>query len=188
MSFNEDKNHLHSGYGTKVPLLTYLQSQIVPGVDQFLFQPLGRQRVWYLISDIYHLARALWLGYAYTLTITPNKKIHPMRLMIALLSLLMLLMLLMTFVTQGAVTRFDRLSVEHGLSQSSVLSIVQDRKGFLWFATQDGLNRYDGYSFKVFRHNPDDAHSISGNSINTLTIDSAGVLWIGTLGGGLNRY
>jgi ligand-binding sensor domain-containing protein len=63
------------------------------------------------------------------------------------------------------------------------LSIVQDRKGFLWFATQDGLNRYDGYSFKVFRHNPDDRHSISDNSINTLTIDSAGVLWIGTLGG-----
>ncbi|MFT4927596.1 MAG: signal transduction histidine kinase/ligand-binding sensor domain-containing protein [Phenylobacterium sp.] len=110
-----------------------------------------------------------------------------MRLMI------ILLILLSAFVPEvlgssAPVTRFDRLSVEHGLSQASVLDIVQDHKGFLWFATQDGLNRYDGYSFKVFRHNPDDPHSISDNSINTLFIDSTGLLWIGTLGGGLNRY
>ncbi|MFT4929889.1 MAG: signal transduction histidine kinase/ligand-binding sensor domain-containing protein, partial [Phenylobacterium sp.] len=66
-------------------------------------------------------------------------------------------------------------------------SIVQDKKGFLWFATQDGLNRYDGYTFKVFRHNPQDPSSISHNLIRTLYLDSKDRLWIGTAGG-LNRF
>ncbi|MCJ8268522.1 MAG: hypothetical protein MJK04_03880, partial [Psychrosphaera sp.] len=92
------------------------------------------------------------------------------------------------FACVSCVVRFDRLSLEHGLSQASVHSIVQDHKGFLWFATQDGLNRYDGYGFKVFRHNPDDPYSISNNHINTLYVDVRGILWIGTNGGGLNRF
>jgi two-component system sensor histidine kinase ChiS len=83
---------------------------------------------------------------------------------------------------------FEHFSLEHGFSQSSVFSILQDSRGFLWFGTVDGLNRYDGYSFKVFRNNPDDSTSISNNSVISLYEDNAGVMWVGTQGGGLNRY
>ncbi|MFT4924827.1 MAG: signal transduction histidine kinase/ligand-binding sensor domain-containing protein [Phenylobacterium sp.] len=106
-----------------------------------------------------------------------------MRLIIALFSLLLPFMVLAT----ESITRFDRLSIKDGLSQSGVLSIVQDSKGFLWFATQDGLNRYDGFTFKVFRHYPQNPGSISNNHINTLYKDSKDQLWIGTRGG-LNRF
>ncbi|NQZ10937.1 MAG: GGDEF domain-containing protein, partial [Algicola sp.] len=84
-------------------------------------------------------------------------------------------------------TRFDRLSIKDGLSQSVVNSIIQDSKGFLWFATVDGLNRFDGYSFKIFRNDPNNAASISNNYITTLYEDAQGRLLIGTRGGGLNR-
>ena len=83
---------------------------------------------------------------------------------------------------------FEHLSLEQGLSQSSVYAIVQDSQGFLWFGTQDGLDRYDGYTFTVFRHNPDDSSSISHNYILRLFIDSQGRMWAGTGGGGLNVY
>jgi ligand-binding sensor domain-containing protein/HPt (histidine-containing phosphotransfer) domain-containing protein len=83
---------------------------------------------------------------------------------------------------------FKHISIEQGLSQSSVEDIYQDEKGFLWFGTQDGLNRYDGYTFKIFKHVQKDSLSLSDNWINIVTGDSAGNLWIGTLGGGLNRF
>jgi len=83
--------------------------------------------------------------------------------------------------------RFEQLSVEQGLSQSSVFSIVQDRSGFLWFGTQDGLNRYDGYHFSLFQHDPDDPTSLSSNNIRTLFVDKSGTLWIGT-DQGLNQF
>ena len=88
----------------------------------------------------------------------------------------------------GPATRFDRLSIEDGLSQNTVDSIVQDSRGFLWFGTQDGLNRYDGYNFKVFRHDPDDPGSISNNWVEALYLDTKGILWVGTAGGGLDRF
>ena len=88
----------------------------------------------------------------------------------------------------GPAARFDRLSIENGLSQTVVLSILQDSQGFLWFATQDGLNRYDGYEFKVYRHDPDVKDSLSNNFINALFEDSQGNLWVGTRAGGLNKY
>lgn len=84
--------------------------------------------------------------------------------------------------------RFERISNEQGLSMSAVLSIAQDRQGFLWIATQDGLNRYDGYTFKIFKHNPDDPGSLSANWITALLVDSNGILWAGTRGGGLNEF
>ncbi|MBI5215118.1 MAG: hypothetical protein HY960_05145 [Ignavibacteriae bacterium] len=82
---------------------------------------------------------------------------------------------------------FGRITSDNGLSQNSVHCIIQDRKGFLWFGTQDGLNRYDGYTFKVYRNEPFDSNSISNNSIQALIQDGDGLFWVGTLGG-LNRF
>jgi len=84
--------------------------------------------------------------------------------------------------------RFQRYSLEEGLSQSTALSIVQDRLGFLWIGTVSGLNRFDGYEFKVYKHNPGDPHSLSDNYIPAVFVDSAGRLWVGTRSGGLCRY
>ncbi len=83
--------------------------------------------------------------------------------------------------------KMERIGIEHGLSQSSAMVIMQDREGFLWIGTWDGLNRYDGYSFVHYRHDPHDSTSISNNSINLLFEDRDGAIWVGTAGGGLNR-
>jgi PAS domain S-box-containing protein len=88
----------------------------------------------------------------------------------------------------GSIVRFEHLSIEDGLSQNAGLDIFQDSRGYLWIGTQDGLNRYDGYSFKVYKHDPEDLTSISHNSILKIAEDKDGRLWIGTWGGGLNRY
>lgn len=84
--------------------------------------------------------------------------------------------------------RVRRFTVDNGLSQSDVADIVRDRQGFLWIATQDGLNRFDGYSFVVHRHSAQDPESISDNAIWALAAAKDGSLWIGTFAGGLNRY
>lgn len=83
--------------------------------------------------------------------------------------------------------KFKHYSLTEGLSQSSVLCIIQDSKGFLWFGTRDGLNKYDGQEFKTYRYNSKDSTSISNSSIKSLFEDTKGNLWIGTLGG-LNKY
>ncbi len=90
--------------------------------------------------------------------------------------------------SQKQFLRFQNLTLEHGLSQVSVNVIFQDRKGFIWLGTRDGLNRYDGYNVKVFRNNPEDAFSLSGNWIQAICEDREGRLWIGTAQGGLNRF
>lgn len=82
---------------------------------------------------------------------------------------------------------FRRLSVDDGLSQSAVMCIAQDQEGFFWFGTQDGLNKYDGYAFTVFRRIPGDTSSLSDNYITSLLADTNGTLWIGTYSGGVNR-
>ncbi len=84
--------------------------------------------------------------------------------------------------------RFNQLTVEDGLSNNIVNSVIQDKYGFMWFATEDGLNRYDGYGYKIFRHDPEDPNTISDNSIWALTEDREGNLWIGTKAGGLDKY
>jgi len=83
--------------------------------------------------------------------------------------------------------RFAHISTDEGLSQTTVFSIVQDTTGFMWFGTWDGLNRYDGYSFTVFRSVSSDSSSISNNFIHSLFVDSKGNLWAGTENG-LNRF
>jgi ligand-binding sensor domain-containing protein len=77
---------------------------------------------------------------------------------------------------------------ETGLSQNTVHSIIQDKKGFIWFATEDGLNRYDGYSFTIFKYDPHDKNSIADNFIWTIYEDRNGTLWAGTNSGGLCRF
>ncbi len=84
--------------------------------------------------------------------------------------------------------RFTSLYVEDGLSQSSVRAIIQDKQGFLWIGTEDGLNRYDGYHFKTYRPDPDDPASLSDRFIVDLYEDNEGYLWIATYQGGLNKY
>ena len=88
----------------------------------------------------------------------------------------------------GSIIQFEHLTITDGLSQNAGLAIFQDSQGFLWVGSQDGLNRYDGYTFKVFKHDPDDPGSISHNSVLSITEDRDGYLWIGTWGGGLNRF
>ena len=83
---------------------------------------------------------------------------------------------------------FRHLTIADGLSQNAVAAIVQDRRGFMWFGTKDGLDRYDGYQFVVFRHDPFDSTSISDSEITSLFEDSRGRLWVGTRNGGLNRF
>ena len=84
--------------------------------------------------------------------------------------------------------QFERIGIEDGLSHSSVTAILQDSLGFLWFGTEDGLNRYDGNTFKVYRPDADDPYSISDRWVTAMTMDSQGNLWIGTRQGGLNRF
>ena len=83
--------------------------------------------------------------------------------------------------------QFEHLSMKDGLSMNPVMAITQDSRGFLWFGSQDGLNKYDGYRFEVFKTSDADTTSISDNFITSLCTDDAGKLWIGTLRG-LNVY
>ncbi|MGE5681505.1 MAG: two-component regulator propeller domain-containing protein [Bacillota bacterium] len=90
--------------------------------------------------------------------------------------------------SQRGFINFEHISIEQGLSQSSVNCILQDSKGFIWIGTADGLNRYDGYSFKVFRSNPLRQGSISDNGVTAIYEDKEGNIWIGTILGYLNRF
>jgi signal transduction histidine kinase/ligand-binding sensor domain-containing protein len=84
--------------------------------------------------------------------------------------------------------RFRNYGVDEGMSQSTAMQMAQDKTGFVWIGTQDGLDRFDGYGFKIYKHARGDAHSLSDNHVRTLAADRDGALWIGTQAGGLNRY
>lgn len=83
---------------------------------------------------------------------------------------------------------FKHITTHEGLSQSNVTAILQDKQGFMWFGTQDGLNRYDGYSFSVYQHDPLQPSSLSNNYVLSLYEDRKGQLWVGTDDGGLCRF
>ncbi len=78
---------------------------------------------------------------------------------------------------------FKHLKVEDGLTQNTVFAILQDSKGFMWFGTKDGLNRYDGYKFKTFRKDPSDPSSLGNNYVQSLYEDKQGDIWVGTSAG-----
>jgi len=76
--------------------------------------------------------------------------------------------------------KFELLTADDGLSHNKVQCILQDKQGYLWFGTVYGLNRYDGYSFKVFENVPGDSSTLANNDIISLYQDSKGIIWIGT--------
>jgi hypothetical protein len=87
----------------------------------------------------------------------------------------------------GTDLRFTHLTTNDGLSQGYVVDILQDRRGFMWFATRDGLNRYDGYTFVVYKHDPNDPGSLNSNFLQDLMEDDHGNLWVAT-NTGVNRF
>jgi signal transduction histidine kinase/ligand-binding sensor domain-containing protein len=82
---------------------------------------------------------------------------------------------------------FDRVGTESGPPPEVITSVYQDRAGFVWIGSRDGLTLYDGYTFNVFEHDPSDPTSISDNTIRAIFEDRRGNLWLGTNTGGLNR-
>lgn len=88
----------------------------------------------------------------------------------------------------GALTTFAHLTIGNGLSQNHITAILQDRQGFMWFGTEDGLNRYNGYEFTIFKADPDDPQTLGGNEINQLIEDRDGFIWVATNDGGVSRF
>lgn len=83
---------------------------------------------------------------------------------------------------------FKHININEGLSQNAVFDILKDNKGFMWFGTKDGLNKYDGYNFIIYQHNPFDTTTLSANYITCLFEDKRGYIWVGTNDGGVNVY
>ena len=94
--------------------------------------------------------------------------------------------ILISFVTNAQSNKkfyFENISIPDGLSNTQVWDLVQDKYGFLWVSTNDGLNRYDGYEFKIFKNDPEDKTTIPNNKLHGLLIDKEGTLWISTESG-----
>jgi len=97
-----------------------------------------------------------------------------------LLATIIVVLLPFAAISGERVIQVETFNIESGLSQSNITSLLLDSYGFLWIGTQDGLNRYDGYSFKAYRNNPLNENSLSNNSILSIAEDNDGNLWIGT--------
>src|SRR5215216_4662824 len=83
---------------------------------------------------------------------------------------------------------FTALTTKDGLSSNTVNTILKDRFGLVWFGTEDGLDKFDGTNFKIYRHKNNDTSSLKSNEILSLFEDKDGNLWIGTSGGSLSLY
>jgi ligand-binding sensor domain-containing protein len=89
---------------------------------------------------------------------------------------------------QKDIVHFENIGRENGLAQGTITGIVEGKEGFLWFGTAEGLHRYDGYQFKIYKHVNRDDSSLSNNHITSLFEDKAGYLWVGTYSGEINRF
>lgn len=89
---------------------------------------------------------------------------------------------------QTSTIKFNHIGTKENLSHGNVISILQDHQGFMWFGTRDGLNKYDGYNFTVYKNDPEDANTPANNTIMDLAEDAQGIIWIATGGGGLDRF
>jgi signal transduction histidine kinase/ligand-binding sensor domain-containing protein/DNA-binding response OmpR family regulator len=105
-----------------------------------------------------------------------------------IIKIISLILLVQQCISPQRNVRFEHFGTEEGLSSLTVLSILQDSRGFLWIGTYDGLNRYDGYSFKIYRNVEGDTTSLSNNAVRTITEDQNGDLWLGTWSGGVNKF
>jgi len=104
------------------------------------------------------------------------------------ISLLVLGLVFLSFAQRRDI-QFEHLTVDEGLSYNTVFCFLQDSRGFLWIGTYDGLNKYDGYKFIVYKNSPEDSLSISDNMIHALCEDKNGDIWAGCgWGGGLNKF
>jgi len=101
--------------------------------------------------------------------------------------LLMLFILPLSLVAQNGQLKFKKITIDDGLSQSSANCILQDRSGFIWIGTQDGLNLYYGHGFTHFKYLPGETNCLSDNNVICICEDNSGMIWLGTYGGGLNR-
>jgi signal transduction histidine kinase/ligand-binding sensor domain-containing protein len=84
--------------------------------------------------------------------------------------------------------KYERLTTEDGLSNHNTEDVLQDRQGFIWFATRNGINRYDGQDFKVYKHDSDNPFSLGDNSTNELYEDQSGAIWVGLFSEGLDKF
>ena len=107
---------------------------------------------------------------------------------IALSLVLPFLLISVNLISQTEQYKFRHLTTKDGLSSHFVKCIAKDSRGFMWFGTSGGLDRYDGYNIKTYNNNPNDSTSISSNSVKTLLEETNGDLLIGTTEGGLNRF
>jgi serine phosphatase RsbU (regulator of sigma subunit)/ligand-binding sensor domain-containing protein len=102
------------------------------------------------------------------------------------------ILILMAFysntIAQKKPVKFNRLTSSDGLSQNRVSAIVQDHDGFIWIGTEDGLNKYDGYNFEIFKRNPGDSLSLNDNQALAMHVAKDGTLWIGGSLTGLSKY
>ncbi len=89
---------------------------------------------------------------------------------------------------QKHTAQFNHLAIVDGLSNSYINCMLQDSRGFMWFGTQDGLNKYDGYEFTVYKYDPLNSYSLSDNYVRTIIETRDGFLWIGTESGGINKF
>ena len=90
--------------------------------------------------------------------------------------------------TLQSTMRFERIGIEDGLSQSAVMDVVQDASGFLWFATESGVDRYDGFQFQHYRHERGNPASLADNFVRDLEVGGDGSVWAATAGGGVARW
>ena len=103
--------------------------------------------------------------------------------------LLLILIFALRFISRGNEGyRFEHLTVEDGLSRNTVVAIVQDKYGYMWFATWNGLNRYNGYEFEVFKTDLTDSLSISTNRVEMLALDDSLNVWARTFDGINNKF
>lgn len=101
---------------------------------------------------------------------------------------ILLLLTSIIFNSNSQEINFKHITINDGLSQNAVFAIMKDSRGFMWFGTKDGLNRYDGYNFLIYQHNPFDSTTLSANYITSIFEDSHGLIWVGTYDRGINVY
>src|ERR1700755_250986 len=110
----------------------------------------------------------------------PNLTAYRYHVLLCVKRCALIILLLAPLFAAGQISdvRFRHISSEQGLSNSTINCIYQDSRGFMWFGTRDGLNRYDGVKMTVYKNRPNDKTSLGNNFINSIAEDKDGNLWI----------